>query len=232
MIGVMSAAWTKTHANLDAKIGTTFKGGAYRLLAIREDGLEIEWTATGKRALVWRTLVEKTAARAARGETIRERTISYTVAIEYFVREALAETMVVIACAQEKAPVASAMAKNLYASSTFKMARRFAERAGRWAILSAKHGLLSPEAEIASYDMALPTAPVRFRRAWAQAVAEQIELAANAVRTRFVVIAGGAYRAAFEALQVFGSSAVTWECPVAGFEIGETRGWLANAVRS
>jgi hypothetical protein len=225
-------AWTTTNANLASKVGQTFRNGAYRLLAIDADGLDVEWTATGKRARVWRTLVEKTAARLERGETIRERTISYTVIVEFFVREALAETVVVVACAQEKAPVAKAPAKDLYASSTFRMARRFAESVGAWAILSAKHGLVSPDAELENYDLALPKLPAAERRTWAAKVAEQIDASVSAVRVRFVVVAGAAYRAAFEALQVFGSSAIQWDCPVAGFEIGEMRGWLAAQVRA
>jgi hypothetical protein len=227
----MTNAWTKTIANLGSKVGQTFRSGAYKLVAIEHDGLVVEWTATGKRARVWRSLVEKTAERQARGETIRERSISYTVIIEFFVREALATVVAVVACAQEKAAVAKAAAKDLYASSTFRMARAFAEKVGSWMILSAKHGLLSPDAEIETYDLALPKLPAAERRAWAQKVAEQIEAAVNAVRVRFVVVAGSTYRAAFEAVQVFGSSAVQWDCPVAGFEIGELRGWLAQAVR-
>lgn len=228
----MTNAWQKTIANLGGKVGATFRAGAYRLLAIREDGLEVEWTKTGKRAKVWRTLIEKTAARVAAGETIRERSISYTVAIEFFVREALAEVVAIVACAQEKAAVEKAPAKDLYASSTFRMAAAAATKLGNgaWAILSAKHGLIAPETEVETYECALPKAPAVYRKAWAAAVAEQIEAAVRGVRTKFVVLCGSAYRAAFEAVQVFGSSAVQWECPVAGFEIGEMRGFFKAVV--
>lgn len=229
----MSDAWTTTLKNLATRVGQTFRAGAYRLVAIHQDGLEVEWCSTGKRAKVWRTLIEKTAAKVQGGKLPREREISYTVIIEFFVREALATVVAVVACAQVKAPVASAAAQDLYASSTFRMARAAAQKLGQgsWAILSARYGLLEPTTVIETYEAALPTMPVAARREWAQRVAAQIEAAVVGVRTHFVVIAGSAYRAAFEAIQVFGSSAVQWECPVAGLEIGELRGWCKTVVQ-
>lgn len=108
--------------------------------------------------------------------------------------------------------------------------RLVAERAGdAWAILSGLHGLLSPSTVVAPYNVAVPTMRKAERAAWASRVVEQIRAEAGALRTRFVLVAGGAYRAAFEALNASGSSAVAWDCPVAGMQIGEMRSWLASA---
>lgn len=69
-------------------------------------------------------------------------------------------TILVIACGKakiwrrsrspEKVP-----AKIAYTSSLFRLSRKYAEQffAGRWVILSAKHGLLLPNREIRNYDV-------------------------------------------------------------------------------
>ena len=56
-------------------------------------------------------------------------------------------------------------------------ARRYAERRGRWFILSALHGLLDPSAVIAPYDVTLKKMPAAKRKEWGQKVREQMEAA-------------------------------------------------------
>jgi hypothetical protein len=73
------------------------------------------------------------------------------------------KTIYLISCVRKKC-AAPTMAKDLYTSSWFKKARLFAEATGcPWFILSAKHGLLSPDRVVAPYEKTLTTLPVAER---------------------------------------------------------------------
>lgn len=64
----------------------------------------------------------------------------------------MTETFVIVGCGSAKRDERSA-AKDLYTSTYFGKKREFAEAVGdQWMILSAKHGLISPESEFAPYD--------------------------------------------------------------------------------
>lgn len=66
-----------------------------------------------------------------------------------------AAPIVVIQCGKAKLEHA-APARDLYVSQPFKMARAAVERDGRpWLILSARHGLISPDRILAPYDRTL-----------------------------------------------------------------------------
>jgi hypothetical protein len=73
--------------------------------------------------------------------------------------------VVLVACCgpKLKEPVPAA---DLYISDLFKKARTYAERRGRWFILSALHGLLDPSAVVAPYDVTLKKMPAAKRREW------------------------------------------------------------------
>jgi hypothetical protein len=65
-------------------------------------------------------------------------------------------TIVLVACSARKRGT-PCPAKDLYTSTLFRYSRRYAEQFGdRWYILSARHGLLSPEARISPYEQTLP----------------------------------------------------------------------------
>jgi len=101
--------------------------------------------------------------------------------------------IVLVACAAGKAAKATA-AKDLYQSQLFGLTRQFAEQNGEaWYILSAKHGLVHPEATIHPYDQTLNdmTSPLRF--AWALSVAEQID-ALQLQGADITILAGRNYR--------------------------------------
>src|SRR3954471_8996997 len=85
-----------------------------------------------------------------------------------------------------------ATAADLYVSSLFKKARTYAERRGRWFILSALHGLLDPSEVIAPYDETLKKMPARKRREWGQKVRGQME-SAGLIGLSFVALAGADY---------------------------------------
>lgn len=74
-----------------------------------------------------------------------------------------------VACVAAKRASPTA-AKDLYISVWFQKARRFVERTGApWFILSARHGLVSPDRVIVPYDQTLNTMTVEKRRQWAPA---------------------------------------------------------------
>lgn len=67
--------------------------------------------------------------------------------------------------------------RNLYTSPYFEKMRDYAEQNhDDWWILSAKHGLLNPDADlIEPYNETLSDARVAKKREWAQRVAEQLD---------------------------------------------------------
>ena len=85
-------------------------------------------------------------------------------------------------------------AKDLYLSTWFKLARAWVEReAAPWFILSAKHGLVHPDAVIAPYDETLNKMPVAVRRDWAERVKSQLAKSVPNVE-EVVILAGRRYR--------------------------------------
>jgi hypothetical protein len=85
------------------------------------------------------------------------------------------------------------VAKDLYTSDYFAKMRAYAESTGRpWFILSAEHGLVSPEAWLEPYDCYLPDTSREYRRAWGQKVAAQLEQAIGSLAGLVVDIHAGA----------------------------------------
>ena len=67
-------------------------------------------------------------------------------------------------------------AGNLYTSPWFIMARGLVEKTDQpWFILSAKHGLVSPDTVIPPYEATLNTMSVADRRAWGVMVRKQMD---------------------------------------------------------
>jgi hypothetical protein len=82
----------------------------------------------------------------------------------------------------------------LYTSALFKSAVAYAKsNADRWYVLSAKHGLLSPDQVIAPYDTTLKNMSRAEQRAWAGRVQEQL-LQVTPVGAEVLVLAGVPYR--------------------------------------
>jgi hypothetical protein len=126
-----------------------------------------------------------------------------------------------VACCSEKLDV-RCHAEDLYISPWFRKARDYVkQRCGRWAILSAKHGLLLPQAPVAPYDATLKVMPRLERLRWERAVHGQL------VRTfgedaHFIVVAGAAYAKALRGL--------SHEIPFAGMGIGQQLAALNEAL--
>jgi hypothetical protein len=125
-----------------------------------------------------------------------------------------------VACVAGKAQDAT-HARLLYRSDWFIKARRYCESWGfRWAILSAKHGLVLPDQVIEPYNLTLLELHHADRQAWAEKVRHQV---AAQNPSRLVLLAGRAYRAPFA-----GWTACPVDEPLAGKGIGDQKHWLAQ----
>lgn len=79
-----------------------------------------------------------------------------------------------VACAAQKLDH-PAPARELYVSPLFRKASAYCEREyGRWYVLSARHGLVLPDAVLAPYDLTLNTMGRDERRLWADRVKAQL----------------------------------------------------------
>ena len=115
--------------------------------------------------------------------------------------------VVLIGCVKSKLRHGAA-AKDLYVSDYFAKMRGYAEATGLpWFILSAEHGLASPDDWLEPYERYLPDTPREYRRAWGEQVVSQLRQAAGPLDGLVLDIhAGAAYVDAVEAA-LRGSSA-------------------------
>jgi hypothetical protein len=121
-----------------------------------------------------------------------------------------------------------APARKLYTSDLFRKASAWAEQnADAWYILSAKYGLVHPDATIAPYELTLTTFGKAEKVAWAEKVREQMA-AARLLQdgTVFVWLAGASYQKEL-CLRL---SAFAYERPLGGLGIGQQLSWLKQAL--
>ena len=87
-------------------------------------------------------------------------------------------------------------ARDLYASPMFRGRRNYVERScTEWYILSALHGVVTPDRIIEPYDVTLTTSSARERRLWsARVVADLGTRLGDLVGITFEIHAGAAYR--------------------------------------
>ncbi len=114
--------------------------------------------------------------------------------------------------------------RDLYVSHWFQKASVYArEVADEWYILSAKHGLLTPETVIEPYDETLTWMPAANRRAWASRVLDQMKGVLEA-GDEIVILAGKSYREHLVGpIREMGCSV---HVPMEGLRIGEQLRWL------
>lgn len=128
--------------------------------------------------------------------------------------------VVLVTCCGQKLAHA-APARDLYTSDLFRKARAWAETFGsRWFILSAKHGLLAPDAVVEPYDVTLGGMDAYTRMMWGRRVAEQFRW--TDTRGGVVVLAGAAYRE--------WCAGSRFSFPLAGMGIGQQKAWLKAQV--
>jgi hypothetical protein len=132
-----------------------------------------------------------------------------------------------VGCSGEKAADRRA-AKHLYASVRFCAARELAERLGdSWFVVSGKHGLLNPDAEIDPYDSPLTDLSMHQQRIWAEAVVDELrpKLSKSA---RVTVLASPEYTRVLK--PPFHENKITVRMPFdEGANVVETV-WLADAL--
>lgn len=137
-------------------------------------------------------------------------------------------TLYLVACVARKSADA-APARELYQSSWFSRARRFVEsQRGRWMILSAEHGLLSPDTIVSPYDTTLNRMSAADRKTWADRVLRQIDDLELDVE-RVVILAGTRYRADLE--RPLAERFAYVEVPMRGMGIGKQLQWLERNTR-
>jgi len=124
-------------------------------------------------------------------------------------------------------------AKDIYDSTLFKKARAYVEQrlqhADKWFILSAKHGLLSPDDVIEPYEETLNRMRVTERQTWAKQVLGSLT---NSIKQadRVVILAGMRYRELLhEELLVMCRQT---EVPMEGLRIGKQLQWLERELHS
>lgn len=135
--------------------------------------------------------------------------------------------LLLVSCVKSKKEVA-APAKDLYTSPLFAKQRRYAEKlAVPWFILSAEHGLVAPDEQLAPYERYLPNTSNTCREAWGTSVVERLELLAGPLDGRAIEIhAGRAYAVAITGpLARRGATLLT---PLAGLSLGLRLQWYGH----
>lgn len=132
-----------------------------------------------------------------------------------------------VSCVRKKADQPQP-AEDLYTSSWFQKASQYAKQnADQWYILSAKHGVVSPDEVIAPYDETLNEMGVDQRRAWARDVARQLEEVLQP-GDQVIILAGQRYREfLLEPLHILGCDV---KIPMRGLRIGEQMSWLNKRI--
>jgi hypothetical protein len=133
---------------------------------------------------------------------------------------------VLISCSKSKL-TRRAAAKNLYTGQLFQRAVSWAERrALPWFVVSALHGLLTPEQEIDPYNFTIKDRRRREREQWANLVvsAELTRYAAKG--SHAILILPEPYRRFIE--PQLSRNEITYENPLAGMGIGSQMKWLAE----
>ena len=133
------------------------------------------------------------------------------------------KTIVLISCVSKKL-ASRAMARDIYISPLFRLNLAYAESLKPDAIyvLSAKHGLLSLDENIAPYDLTLNTMSSGQIRAWAADVVAQLGEVADLKRDRFVFLAGDKYR------KFLIPNLTQYEIPMQGLTIGRQLQFLSK----
>ena len=134
-----------------------------------------------------------------------------------------------ISCVKAKLPVSEPVrARDLYISPWFKRARTYVESTKQpWFILSAKYGLVCPNAEILPYAKTLNSMPKERRCEWANDVLTDLELRIAEIDSIYI-LAGQKYREFLE--PNLRKSGVNVYIPMAGLGIGRQLSWLNRQI--
>ena len=135
-------------------------------------------------------------------------------------------TVYLVSCVSKKREQPCA-ARDLFVSDWFRKVRRFVEASEcPWYILSAKHGLVSPDQVIAPYEQTLSKTRAAERLAWGEQVAAQLASVVLDHPFRVVFLAGERYREFL--VPHLASRGVEVSVPMEGRRIGEQLRWLGQ----
>lgn len=147
------------------------------------------------------------------------------VVVRYDEKPAHGSTLVLIGCGQAKLDQ-SAPAAEMYTSTLYRLARKFAESHGyHWRILSAKHGLLRPDALIETYDQRLQIGRGACKaKRWGRRLEPALDatIRENDIE-RVIILAGDDYA---RGLSGWRAAGVLVDWPLDGLQIGERQQWL------
>jgi len=103
--------------------------------------------------------------------------------------------VVLISCVSKKQS-RKAKVQDLYTSTLFKLNLKYAEklRPDKIYVLSAKHGLLSLNEEIAPYNQTLNEMTATEVKAWAAGVLRKLRRVSEIEDTKYIFLAGDRYR--------------------------------------
>jgi len=133
-------------------------------------------------------------------------------------KDLMAKKIALVACVSKKKSMPMP-ARDLYSSDWFRKASAYAMRvADEWYILSAKYGLVAPDAVIEPYDETLNRMPAAARRAWAKHVLKDLGRVLQP-GDQVMILAGKKYRENLvNPIQQMGCSV---EIPMERLRIGE-----------
>jgi len=135
----------------------------------------------------------------------------------------MGKTIALVACVSKKRNLPQP-AKDLYCSEWFSKASKYAARHSTiWYILSAKYGLISPNAIIEPYNETLKTMPKVKRKQWSASVIKDLEKILEP-GDQVVVLAGRAYREFL--IEPILETGCTVSIPMEGLGIGQQLSWL------
>lgn len=134
--------------------------------------------------------------------------------------------VVLLACCKTKSPY-RCQAQHLYQGALFKKALAYAKHLSPDAvlILSAKHGVLSLQAETEPYEETLRGAAVSQRRAWTDRVFEQLRQHCDPGCDRFTILASRSY-----CEFLVPKLGVTPAMPLEGLKQGQQLKWLKERL--
>jgi len=133
---------------------------------------------------------------------------------------------VLISCSKSKLPT-KARARELYTGSLFQKAVAWAERHQKpWFIVSALHGLVTPDQELQPYDFTLKQLRLREREAWGQRTINDLDKYASS-GSQAILIMPELYRRHIQT--ALHQRNITYENPVEGMKIGQQMSWLMRA---
>jgi cytoplasmic iron level regulating protein YaaA (DUF328/UPF0246 family) len=117
-----------------------------------------------------------------------------------------------------------AKARELYTGQLFKKAVAWAQRHDyQWFIVSALHGLVTPDQQLDPYNFTIKDRRNRERESWAHQTAAQLTKYASPGSRAFLILPAP-YRTHIE--KELSIAAITYENPLVGLAIGQQMHWL------